>query len=112
TPEALACLKQYGWPGNVRELGNEMKRLAVIVKRAGVEATDLAEPIRRCSEPGPAAVGERSLADAVAALERRMIAAALEKCWFNQQQAARLLGLSRQGLLNKIKRYGIEMQPG
>ena len=39
-----------------------------------------------------------------------MIVAALERCQFHQQQAARLLGLSRQGLLNKIKRYGIAVR--
>ena len=36
-----------------------------------------------------------------------MIVATLERCNSNQQHAARLLGLSRQGLLNKIKRYEI-----
>jgi DNA-binding protein Fis len=39
-----------------------------------------------------------------------MIVAALEKCQSNQQHAARLLGLSRQGLMNKIKRYGIAVR--
>jgi transcriptional regulator of acetoin/glycerol metabolism len=41
-----------------------------------------------------------------------MIGAALEECRFNQQQAARLLGLSRPGLLNKIKRHAISARSG
>ena len=106
-PEVLACLRNYHWPGNVRELGNEMKRLAVIVRRERIELTDLAEPIRNLADSSVALPGKQTLPSAVAELERRMIVAALEKCRFNQQQAAQLLGLSRQGLLNKIKRYGI-----
>jgi len=87
-----------------------MKRLAVMVRRQKIEATDLAEAV--CHENGGAAAdgGQQSLSDAVEALERRMIVAALAQCSFNQQQAARALGLSRQGLLNKIKRYAIEIR--
>jgi Nif-specific regulatory protein len=109
--EALACLKNYGWPGNVRELGNEMKRLAVIVRRERIEVADLAESIRSSTGLTEAQPSEQPLSDAVADLEQRMIVDALEKCRFNQQQAARLLGLSRQGLLNKVKRYKIAVRP-
>jgi DNA-binding NtrC family response regulator len=107
TSEALTCLQTHRWPGNVRELGNEMKRLAVVVRRDVIQAIDLAEPIRAAAGATGNEPRERTLADAVAALERAMIQAALAKCRNNQQQAARLLGLSRQGLLNKIKRHEI-----
>ena len=69
-------------------------------------AADLAEPMRG-GESLPASHAERSLKEAVAELERGMISAVLEKSGHNQQQAARLLGLSRQGLIKKLKRYGI-----
>ncbi|MGA2773661.1 MAG: helix-turn-helix domain-containing protein [Bryobacteraceae bacterium] len=49
----------------------------------------------------------KSLKTAVEELERRMIVDALEGTRNNQQQASRVLGLSRQGLINKIKRYSI-----
>ena len=110
-PETLACLRNYRWPGNVRELGNEMKRLAVIVRRDRIQAADLADPIRNSAGPADAVDAEHSLSAAVAALEQRMIVVALEKCRFNQQHAARMLGLSRQGLMNKIKRYEITVHP-
>jgi transcriptional regulator with PAS, ATPase and Fis domain len=45
------------------------------------------------------------LKDAIEQLEREMIADALVTTKNNQQQAARRLGLSRQGLINKMKRY-------
>ena len=49
----------------------------------------------------------KSLPDAVEALERRMIAEALRDSGGNKQKAAQALGLSRQGLIKKLKRLGI-----
>jgi len=49
----------------------------------------------------------QSLKTAIAELEQRMIQEALQTTRNNQQQAARVLGLSRQGLINKMKRYAI-----
>ena len=47
---------------------------------------------------------------AVEALEKRLLLDALDRCQQNQQRAAKALGLSRQGLIKKLKRYG--MKPG
>src|SRR5438876_6610183 len=70
SPAALACLRQYRWPGNVRELGNEMKRLAVMVRRERVEAADLANAIRITDGSATEDRGEQLLSEAVAKLER------------------------------------------
>ena len=109
--DAQNCLANYRWPGNVRELGNEMKRLAVLVRRDKIVTSDLAEQICNAEKSLNGKQTQGTLADAVAALERRMIAAALAESGFNQQQTARKLGLSRQGLVNKIKRYEIPITP-
>ncbi len=68
---------------------------------------DLCEtPPRR--DPQPKEKGPRtSLKSAIETLERQMIAEALEAYRHNQQQTARALGLSRQGLINKLNRYGL-----
>ena len=58
-------------------------------------------------QPAAPAVKLQSLKTAVVEMEQRMIAEALRETRNNQQQAARLLGLSRQGLINKMKRYSI-----
>jgi transcriptional regulator with PAS, ATPase and Fis domain len=106
--EVVNCLVSYRWPGNVRELDNEMNRLAVTARRARVEVPDLSESIRGAgSLPSSAQGGTHSLKEAVDALERRLITGALEDCGHNQQRAARKLGLSRQGLIKKMKRYGL-----
>jgi Nif-specific regulatory protein len=110
--EAVVRLVNYRWPGNVRELDNEMKRLAVTVRRDRIDVPDLSESIRTASAPPSAACPTRSLKEAVEELERRLIAAALQESQHNRQQAARTLGLSRQGLIKKMKRYGMAARPG
>jgi Nif-specific regulatory protein len=109
TPGALQCLTRHDWPGNVRELENEIKRLVVSTRRTAIAAEDLAGAIRAPAgragqSSGP---GGKSLKQEVEELERRLLADALQRCRGNQVQAARLLGLSRQGLIKKIARYGL-----
>ena len=68
------------------------------------------EPARALAPDEPPTIKPvklQSLKKAVADMEHRMIAEALQETRNNQQQAARLLGLSRQGLINKMKRYSI-----
>jgi DNA-binding NtrC family response regulator len=105
-PEALAALASYRWPGNVRQLDNEMQRLAATVRSGRVEQSDLSDAVRAAGSEG-AATKDGSLKDAVESLERRLIADALDKCTHNRQQTAKALGLSRQGLIKKLKRYGL-----
>ena len=99
------------WPGNVRQLRNEVMRLAAITRQNVIPEDDLWEGVPAPVLPQPASQPvprkEVSLKKAVADLEREMIAGALENTRNNQQQAARLLGLSRQGLINKMKRYSM-----
>jgi len=96
---ALRRLTEYRWPGNVRELENEMTRVAASVRRAEIVETDLSPAIAGGTGGGP-----QDLKAAIEALERRMIEDALRTSGGNKAQAARLLGLSRQGLLNKLAR--------
>jgi len=110
-PGALRCLKSYPWPGNVRQLENEIKRLVVFVRRSEIEEEDLDEAIRIWSGEKGVSRGlpVPSLHAAVAELEKRLIREALQTCQQNQLHAAKTLGLSRQGLINKMTRYGIRV---
>ncbi len=106
---ALRVLTAYSWPGNVRQLENEMKRLAVTVRRAVISEDDLPEAVRSVDRHGALYGAQpRSLKETVEDLEKRMIREALDACQSNQLQAAKLLELSRQGLIKKMKRYGIK----
>ncbi|SPF47053.1 Transcriptional regulator, NifA subfamily, Fis Family [Candidatus Sulfopaludibacter sp. SbA4] len=97
------------WPGNIRQLRNEVMRLAACARQNVITEDDLWEGLPTpAPERPPALPAERqSLKKAVADLEKGMILEALQGTRNNQQQAARLLGLSRQGLINKMKRYAI-----
>jgi len=102
-------LAAAAWPGNIRQLRNEVMRLAACARQNTITEEDLWEglPTPAAEQPPSLPVQKRSLKKAVADLEKGMIVEALQGTRNNQQQAARLLGLSRQGLINKMKRYAI-----
>ena len=107
--EVMRRLTVSTWPGNVRQLRNEVMRLAACARGRMIEEEDLAIglPAPTVVPPSTQPARAASLKKAVAELERNMIGDALARTKNNQQQAARMLGLSRQGLINKMKRYSI-----
>jgi len=108
-PEVLRRLTVAPWPGNIRQLRNEVMRLAAIARQNLITEEDLWEgvPTPRYDMPVVKQAGPQSLKSAVGQMERQMILEALQGTRNNQQQAAKTLGLSRQGLINKMKRYAI-----
>ena len=108
-PVVMRKLVSSPWPGNVRQLRNEVMRMAACASLSVIGEEDLWEGLPSPGRDQPAAqpVKLQSLKKAVAEMEQRMIGEALRETRNNQQQAARLLGLSRQGLINKMKRYSI-----
>ena len=117
TAGALQSLLSYAWPGNARQLENEVKRLVASVRGKSVTEDHLDPSIRNPGapiqdfqpkvEPAPKSPTSRSLPDAVEQLERRLIEEALRNSGGNKQKAAQVLGLSRQGLIKKLKRLGV-----
>lgn len=108
SPGALRRLMDSPWPGNTRQLQNEIKRVAVLARRRIITEEELEDGVCGHSDEPAAAQPARShsLQSKVEELEKRMIREALEANHQNQQRAAKALGLSRQGLINKMKRYG------
>ena len=109
---ALAAVQAYSWPGNVRQLQNEMRRAVVYARGPVIDTADLSEALQSTPQAGsPAlrsvAVASLNLQEEVEDLEKARIREALTACGQNQVRTARKLGLSRQGLINKLKRYGI-----
>jgi Nif-specific regulatory protein len=112
----MHCLENYHWPGNVRELAHEMNRLVVLARGPSVAEAELSPEVRK---GGGATVHPRnslptgmSLKIAVEELEQHMLQEAMVASAYNQVQAARRLGLSRQGLIKKLKRFGITTRAG
>jgi DNA-binding NtrC family response regulator/class 3 adenylate cyclase len=109
---AMDCLLNYSWPGNVRELENEVKRAAILAEGNTIEKENLSEHLRNLeSSSGPRTVttekGSQPLRGTVEEIEIQKIKEALEKSGGNKQKASRILGLTRQGLIYKMKRYGL-----
>ena len=110
SPGALRRLEAHGWPGNLRELRHEMQRALVMAAGRGEILEEDLSPALRRPAPAPAAAADAgsTLEEKIAALERREIAAALAATGGNRSHAAARLGLSRQGLLNKMDRHGLK----
>ena len=114
SPDALKALAAYPWPGNVRELENEVKRAMVLATTREIQLQDLSETIleERLAVPetgnGKKLGDKQSLKDRVTTLEIQMIRDAMSQSGGERRRASRILGLSHQGLLNKLKRYGLE----
>lgn len=108
-PAALRCLKDYHWPGNVRELRNLCERLVILHAGGVVGAEALPAEIRAGAGAPPRRLG-LSLPDGGLRLEdveRSLIGQALEKAAGNRSKAARLLGISRDTLLYRLKKYAL-----
>ena len=107
--EALDLLKGFEWPGNVRELENEVLRAVALSGGAQVIGKDvLSEKLlegttakfRKYKQLG-------AMPAAVQGIEMEMISEYLEKTGGNKERAAKLLGISREGLRKKMKKYGM-----
>ncbi|MCT4535563.1 sigma-54 dependent transcriptional regulator [Halodesulfovibrio sp.] len=106
SPEAMHALTQYDWPGNVRQLENEVARAVVLSQNETIGISDLspkfAPAARTTQEPTAAGIFElMPLRNA----EIQLIRMALKKSNNNKSEAARILGISREGLRKKLNRY-------
>lgn len=102
TAEAMDMMMNYHWPGNVRELENTVERLVVFSVGPYLEVADLA-----FSGVDFAGIGD---GDAVSLrdMERDHIRRVLQQCDGRRADTARLLGIDRKTLREKLKRYQIE----
>ena len=103
-PSALAALAAHRWPGNVRELRNALEQAAMLTDNARLSAEDFAQVL-----PAPAAPLQerragslRPLPQLIAELERSSIESALSATGGNKVSAAKLLGISRATLYEKL----------
>ena len=108
SPDSLTLLDKYSFPGNIRELENEIVRALTLAPDQGTITPDLFSDSIRFTIDTPLNDKDGSVQAVTDRLERSMVQKALEEAGGNRTRAAQKLGLSRRGLLNKIRRYGLE----
>jgi len=104
---ALRALSSHPWPGNVRELENEIARAVTLAEGERIELEDLSEEIRTPSQLR----GAGSLKAALETKERQIIVASLQRVGWNKTEAARMLGMSRQNLYQRMEFHSIPLSP-
>jgi transcriptional regulator with PAS, ATPase and Fis domain len=104
TNRIMDTLMNYDWPGNVRELQNVLYRF-VTLKRLDLVGSTSLPPVEPPEET--AVNGAMALPDAVAAFEKRHLAAALAEHRWNRTRTARALGIGLRTLQRKMKTHGI-----
>jgi transcriptional regulator with PAS, ATPase and Fis domain len=103
--EAMELLKRYSWPGNVRELRNVMEKASIIAKGDLINPEDLAEQVRHCTETGARRTDYSqggSLKQILAKTEKEVIENVLKSVHGNKTQAAKILGIHRTSLYDKL----------
>lgn len=105
SPDAEKQLREYPWMGNIRELEHAIEKALIIADGPMLDGRSLnlptaqnAAPVTKADAPGATTLEE---------MECRMIKAAIDKFSGNLSLAANQLGISRQTLYNKMKRFGL-----
>jgi two-component system, NtrC family, response regulator AtoC len=105
----LETLQRYPWPGNVRELRNWLKRIMILEEPARLQPEHFPDFIRRGSDPRTAGRHGAGLSLLpLSEVEKRQILFTLEQTENNKSKAARILGISRQTLREKLRIYEVE----
>jgi len=112
TVNALRALSRAPWPGNVRELEHEVRRLVYLCPPgAAIDSSMISDavllPSPRIETSQLELETDLDLERRVVELERQLVSVALARTRGNRSQAAKLLGISRNGLALKMERYGL-----
>jgi len=100
TEAALQKLETYAWPGNVRELQHAIEKAVILSDSAMLQPSDF---LFRSSD----SVSDIQSNCTLEEMEQKLIAEAISTCEGNMTSVANQLGITRQTLYNKIKRYGL-----
>jgi DNA-binding NtrC family response regulator len=101
TEDALEAMKSYAWPGNIRELEHSIEKSAILAEGNEVKPDDLhlkTAPMQQMAHHERASYDD---------YEREILKKALIRNGGNMSSAAKELGISRQTIYNKMKKYGL-----
>jgi len=103
--DALTLLARYAWPGNVRELRNVIEHAVILESGGRITPAVLPRMIHR--DEGDSASIRIPIGTAMKEVERTVIARTLDAFGWNKNKTAKVLGISRRSLYNKLERYRI-----
>lgn len=106
SPEAIRALANYDWPGNIRELENEIERAVALSISGDINIGDLSENILRLGQQLDHNAPDRRIMS-IEEHEIMAVRMALESSRWNKTAAAKILGISREGLRKKMIKLGI-----
>jgi DNA-binding NtrC family response regulator len=110
TPEAVAALQEYPWPGNVRELQNIVERSVALLEAGSIGLNDLPTDLLLPDLRGRVKQAENvPLKTATDEFERQIVMRVLERVQWNRSEASRILGIHRNSLQVKLKRWGVDV---
>jgi two-component system response regulator AtoC len=105
--EAMSELVGYDWPGNVRELANAIRRAVALCDGKIIRVNDLPSHIARIDVQSKFPIPQKEKSLLLADIERDHILRIIEQTQGNKSMAANVLGIHRDTLLRKLKKYGI-----
>lgn len=105
-PEVIEHLKTFSWPGNIRELSNVLQQMMVFCRRNIITTDDLPPYLfLRKTNVEEKKGGRVQLMKMVSDLEKKWILTKLRETDWNQEKAAKLLGMTRKMLANRISKH-------
>ncbi|HSP07295.1 MAG TPA: helix-turn-helix domain-containing protein, partial [Acidobacteriota bacterium] len=112
SPEAMKVLQDYNWPGNVRELENMLERVVVLTSDMTIQANHLPSILTGVTVRVTPAPEGATLQDRISSVESYLIRQSLEENAWNVSTTAKKLGLTRQGLQKKMRKYALKRGRG
>ena len=108
-PESLDLMMRYDWPGNVRELENSIERGVIIARSEYLTPDELPPNIRKIAESTTRYSSEVTVGSTIKEMEKEFIAQTLASVAGNRTRTAKLLGITRKTLQNKIREYKLDL---
>ncbi len=106
-PDGMEVLLRYSWPGNVTELEGVIARSYCLSEGEQIEGKHLPSALQQIGKVPAEVVGQKTLDEIVAEVERGVIIEALRLTGQNRSRTAKLLGLPRSSFYEKLARYGL-----
>jgi two-component system, NtrC family, response regulator HydG len=107
SPEVELLFKKYSWPGNLRELKNIIRRSVLLSQTELIHPEVFPEELLIEIKEDHTDMDERDIKNSLMLHEKELITKTLENVKYNKSKAAKLLGIDRKTLYNKMDKYGL-----